>query len=61
MASQRTQVQPYFIIIAIIITVTIIVIIISAFHKAKHNPAWNTVDYFGLSLAYNTWFRGQPI
>jgi hypothetical protein len=36
------------------------VIIISTFHKVKHNPAWNTVDCFGLSLGYNTWFRGQP-
>jgi hypothetical protein len=61
MPSQRARGQSYFIIIAIIITFTIIVIIISTFHKAPHNPAWNTVDCFGLSLGYNTWFRGQPM
>jgi len=61
MPPQRAQGQSYFIIIAIIITVTIIVTIISTFHKAPYNLAWNTLDCFGLSLGYNTWFRGQPM
>jgi len=58
MPSHRAEGQSYFIIIAIRITVKIIVIIISTIHKAPHNPAWNTVECFGLSLGYNTrWFK----